>query len=185
MRKVLFKVRLKMSTHPIIVISGFSGAGKSFHGKRLARERGWYYLDLDDFYKSKKPDVTLSNGRKVKNWDCLEALDIHAFQKRIEEMKKLPNFRGLVITGFALRTDVLGISPDLHLHLSIDKETSIVRRKHKFRNYSRKKFEMEKKILDEVAYPFYLETLQKSKIDHFIDGTGQPEEIYQEILSFI
>jgi uridine kinase len=168
----------------IIAISGFSGAGKSTHGKQLASELGFQYLDLDDFYlRGNLPKVKLSDGSVKNNYDSLDSLDIKGFQKEVKEMSKNGN---LVITGFALREEILGdIKPYLHLHILLDKKTSLERRKHKFKHYDAQKKKKEKMMLDEVAYPFYLETLAKSKIDYFLDGQDESDKIYQEIKKLV
>ena len=58
----------------VVFISGVSGVGKSYVGKRIAerlRDKGIIarHIDQDSFYLNKKPAITLSNKNTTFNWD--------------------------------------------------------------------------------------------------------------------
>lgn len=42
-----------MTTKSLIFMSGFMGAGKSTHGKQLAKELGYHFIDLDSYIETK------------------------------------------------------------------------------------------------------------------------------------
>jgi gluconate kinase len=152
---------------PIIAISGFSGAGKSLLGKELAQLLKYHYIDLDQYFipSKDKPKIKLSDGSTTINFDSLNALDVPRFKR---DCKKLSENGNLVITGFALRKEVLPFRPNHHLHLLVDKKTAIERRwKAKpFLKKDPKKKARDLMMINEVAYPFYLDTLANSEIDN-------------------
>lgn len=148
-----------------IVISGLSGAGKTTLGRVLAAKLGLPFMDIDDFYRPLKPMVTLSNGMRVKNWDSLEALDI---PRAREAILHYLNSTGLVLVGFALRDDVLPVIPDMHIHLitgstkeEVIEKCILARRQSK----SPRDFQRDALMVNEVVYPFYMDTLAHSTID--------------------
>ncbi len=173
-----------MATNKLIALSGLSGAGKSTQGKMLAAEMKWEYIDLDDYYRRKNlPRIKLSNGKTYNNYDTLEALDLPSFRADILKKQKLNT---VVITGFALREEVFdNIRIDIHIHLLLDKRTSLDRRKHKYRFYDAKKKQFEIMMINECVYPFYIDTLNHSRINYFIDGTLNNNIIYDKIKEYI
>lgn len=82
-----------------IAISGLSGAGKTSCGKLLAEKLGFTFIDLDWYFLEQKPIVTLSNGVKVKNYDCYEALDL-------EKIHAMDTYN-VILVGFVLTDRVL------------------------------------------------------------------------------
>ena len=179
-----------------LVISGISGSGKSTIGLQLAKSLNLTYVDLDSFYLPQKPYVTLSINAKVKNWDTLEALDIEAIKLTIRE--KAPN--GLLSVGFTLRDDLFNeFKPYCHIHLSTGQtKDQIIERCIASRQQS-KTFStssalllnnnalllsnsalVDKYTVEEVIYPFYVETVTKSTINHIVevfDHNGQRRKI--------
>jgi nicotinamide/nicotinate riboside kinase len=70
----------------IIGVSGVSSSGKTTLA-RILRDifpRAWI-LHEDDFYKTDK-DIPLTNG--VANWDCLDAIDLPAFEKALSYIRE-------------------------------------------------------------------------------------------------
>jgi len=170
----------------VIAISGFSGAGKSLQGKRLANELGYQYLDLDKYFipSREKPRIQLSDGSTTVNFDSLKALDLKRFKKDVRRLSATGN---LIVTGFTLRKEVLPFQPDHHLHLMVDKKIAIDRRfqaKPFIKKDPRKK-KRETMMINEVAYPFYLETLSHSEIDKYFDANLPASEVYQQIKKYL
>lgn len=158
----------------LLAISGISGSGKSTLGKILASRLGWEYLDQDSFYRKEKPSITLSNGAQVKNWDCLEALDLDKMNESIQEILLRGN---LVLTGFALRDDVLSVKPTYHIHLNTGSSPrEIQERCIQARRKSKGVNEIDRLMVSEVVYPFYVETLKKSKFTREIAVYGENGE---------
>jgi hypothetical protein len=171
---------------PIIAISGFSGAGKSLLGKELAHQLKYNYIDLDEYFipSKDKPKIKLSDGSITVNFDSLDALDIPRFKN---DCKKLSRDGNLIITGFTLRKEVLPFKPDYHLHLLVDKKTAIERRwKAKpFLKKDPKKKQRDEMMINEVAYPFYLESLENSVIDKFFDANLPFVEVNRKVKNYL
>jgi shikimate kinase len=170
----------------IIAISGFSGAGKSLIGKELAKLLQYNYIDIDDYFipSKDKPRIKLSDGTVTVNFDSLEALDITKFKR---ECKKLAADGNLIITGFTLRRDVLAFKPDHHIHLLVDKKLAIERR-WKAKPFFKKDPNKQKRdllMINEVAYPFYLDTLANSDIDKFFDANLPFPKVYEKIKEYL
>ena len=148
----------------LIVISGLSGAGKSYWADRLARLLRLEYIEQDHFYISphKMPMVTCSNGHQMRNWDCLEALD---FQKQNATIDKHLS-KGIILSGFACRANTFRHRVDVHIHLRISPKTCQERRLEQGKDDPK----FSKIIVDEFVYPFYLETFKSSTIDAIIDA---------------
>lgn len=149
-----------------LAISGISGSGKSTIGLQLSKDLGLKYIDIDSFYISNKPYITLSNNVTVKNWDCLEALDITNLKLKIKEEAS----KGLILVGFTLRDDLFDeVKPHCHIHLSSGKtKDEIIQRCIKSRQQS-KSLNLDELNVREVVYPFYMETCTKSTINHIIE----------------
>lgn len=162
--------RLKNNKYKIIGISGISGAGKTTIGKKIADLTGGIFIDQDWFFKRDKPLTKLSDGTMVKNWDSTEAIDIPAMISKIRQ--ELTKNKPIILAGFALRDEYFDpdTKPSIQFHIKIPKELSLQTR-YKVKNFSPKYKKLQDKIFTELVYPFYLETLNKSKIDYIISGT--------------
>jgi adenylate kinase family enzyme len=171
-----------------LVISGISGSGKSTVGRYLSKELNMPYLDLDEFYLPQKPIVTLSSGRKIKNWDTFESLDFSMLDFIIHD--RMTNSGNLIFTGFAMRDEIFSgnLIPDCHIHLSTGKnKEEIIDRCIAARKQSKNLSDVDELVVKELVYPFYVETLSKSTIHHTIyvynDNSQRKtvEEIAREI----
>ena len=89
--------------------------------------------------------------------------------------------------GFTLRKEVLPFKPDYHLHLLVDKKTAIERRwKAKpFLKKDPKKKQRDEMMINEVAYPFYLESLENSVIDKFFDANLPFVEVNRKVKNYL
>jgi len=171
---------------PIIAISGFSGAGKSLIGKKLTEILNYPHIDLDKYFipSKNKPKVKLSDGTITVNFDTLESIDIDKFKN---DCKKLNTDGNLIITGFTLRKEVLPFRPDYHLHLLVDKKNAINRRwdAKPFIKKDPNKKSKELMMINEVAYPFYLDTLANSEIDKFFDANLSSDEVLTQVKRYL
>lgn len=163
--------------HPLYAISGISGSGKTTLGKQLiAIFPEMKHIDQDQYYLKKKPQVTLSDGKKAFNWDCLEALD-PAFKEIIRKESVL---HPVLLTGFALCREVLPVVPKIHIHLVTTDNPKYLElycreaRKKKVFNPERDAL-----VVRELVIPFYYKMIQGSDISHNLsvysnDGTRIP-----------
>lgn len=167
--KYLLMKRQVGGKHNIIAISGISGAGKTTIGKLLAKRLNGIYIDQDTFFKKDKPKVKLSDGSVTSNWDCLDAIDISAFNNKIKE--ELANNKIIIVGGFALWNEMFDndTKPNIHFHIRIPRELSLETRL-KVKNFTQENRLKQKLIFDELVYPFYQETLKHSEINYFIEG---------------
>lgn len=169
----------------LIFIHGVSGSGKSTAAEML---KIMYLprsalIDQDSFYKQEKPLVTFEGAYRktytAENWDCEEAIDFDAFRNVIQE--KMRDYLFVIVTGFALRKDLMKISADYSFILKFDlPEKDIIFKIIETRIKSKGFTDSEKKRRDyymvhKVLWPFYLETLnliQPSQeiISYNIDG---------------
>ncbi len=158
-----------------LVITGISGSGKTTIGKELAKYLNLNFLDLDSFYLIDKPLITLSNGMKVKNWDCLESLDIEAVKLAVKEKA----LQGLVFVGFAICDELLPIKPDYHIHLSTGKtKEEIINKCIDSRKKSKPfKDNRDELVVKEIVYPFYCDIIKKMTINYTINERPSVPEI--------
>jgi uridine kinase len=168
-----------------IAISGISGSGKSTIGQALATTLNLTYVDQDSYFIPQKPSITMSDGSMVKNWDCMDALDIHSLKHTIIQLA--PN--GLILVGFALRDEVFPFPPTCHIHLSTGSlKSQIIERSIASRQQSKGAKRIDELMVREVVYPFYQDTISKSTIDYIIevykddDSRKTVNEIMNEIL---
>lgn len=92
-------------------------------------------------------------------------MDLKNFNYKIRS--ELTKNKPIVVAGFALRDQYFDkdTKPSIHIHIQIPKELSLQTR-YKVKNFSPKYKNLQDKIFNELVYPFYLETLKKSKIDY-------------------
>lgn len=153
--------------HPLYAISGISGSGKTTLGKQLVTIfPEMKHIDQDQYYLKKKPQVTLSDGKKAFNWDCLEALD-PAFKEIIrKELTKSP----VLLTGFALCREVLPVVPKVHIHLVTANNPKDLElrcresRKKKVFNPNRDAL-----VVRELVIPFYRKIVRNSDITDLLN----------------
>lgn len=170
-----------------IFISGISGSGKTTLGKEIAQLLHGKFIDQDWFFTKHKPMIKLSNGKVVKNWDTEKALDMRRFNETLRNAQKTNKY--VVVSGFALRDELIDKEnkPDLHIHIKIPEQLSLqTRLKLKPGN------EVDQTLMfNEVLLPFYHETLKRSKINYFINGTingsvrREKQEMIDEIMGQI
>ena len=165
----------------IIFISGISGVGKSTISKELANKLNFVHINQDNYYLKDKPIVTLSNGLKVKNWDSVAALDFEKLNNDIYDY--LSEGRNILLEGFCLRDDLIKVVPNIHIHLSyipvppnvnlVDTYTAnkdvIIPRIIRSRAQAKPGIKNDEIVVNELVWPFYMNTLENSTIDYVIN----------------
>lgn len=176
----------------IILISGFSGSGKTVLGKSLSKDLKINFVNLNDYYKEdwdKTSEAIELEERKIVDWDSPDAVDWNKFNEEINRIKE----DGVVVSGFSFPKDSLSFKTDLHIHLKISKDDLIKNRKdYKSENEDSRinslSEEMEKRILNKITYPHYMNSLQTSIINKFIQvksGEEALKEAYGIIFDFV
>lgn len=150
----------------IIALSGISGAGKSKIGTEISKILSAVYIDQDSYFLYNIPKVELSNNYIIKNYDSDEAIDIVKFNDAIRSNKN----NIVIVVGFSLRTTMFDNDniPNIHFHLNIPKELSLLSRLNT-KPFSEERKNNEILVFNEYVYPYYQETLKLSQIDHYIE----------------
>ena len=110
----------------IILISGFSGSGKTLLAKDIERDFKISFLNLNDFYKKDYINIVdLGNDIKVNDWDNPDAVDWESFNSKVKELKNV------VVSGFGFPNDCIDFKPDFHIYLKISKQ-KLLENRHDF-----------------------------------------------------
>jgi adenylate kinase family enzyme len=121
----------KFNGQNIILISGFSGSGKTklakfiadlFKFKLIDQTASYYPLEQFD-----KPEnyVTIKKTIKILDWDDIyKSVDWGRFNRMVKENMK----DGVVVIGFGFPTKLLEFKPDFHIHVKINKKTLLANR---------------------------------------------------------
>lgn len=167
-----------MSSHKVYAISGLSATGKTTIGRRIENDflidevKHIEFIDQDWYYKDNKPKVLLSSGENVSNWDCVEAIYWGTLNADIKYKLKS---RDVLLVGFALWESLMEFPIERHVHLTYsqshckkDIQKCIDGRIRSKKLKTLEKREKDRLMVEEIVFPFYLETLKKSKIDDLI-----------------
>lgn len=171
----------------IILISGFSGSGKTLLAKNIERDFKLNFLNLNDFYKKDYVNIVdLGNNIKVNDWDNSDAIDWDSFNSKVKELKNV------VVSGFGFPNDLINFKPDFHIYLRISKQ-KLIENRHKFLEENEdnplneiKDSRTELLILNNLSYKHYMENKEKSTYTLNMDVTEKtPDTTYDEIFNYI
>ncbi len=187
----IIEAYIKFKGQLLIFISGLSGCGKSTIGKKIAKDFKLKLIDQFDYYKKgHDTKFTLPDNTTIINWYMDEAVDWDNFNKDIDEFKK----NGLVVIGFSLPEDKIIAEHDFHIHLNISKQVCMEKRKAFLEKY-KDKYEEEYKLIgtpveklkmNQIIYPYYIESTKKSKINKFANmNTQTDDEAYNDIFNVL
>ena len=96
MTKTVVEAYIDKFKQLIILISGFSGSGKSILSKSLGKDFKLKYLNLNNYYKEnwdKESDAIELDEHKIVDWDTPDAVDWDKLNEDVEKNKK----EGLII----------------------------------------------------------------------------------------
>lgn len=82
-----------MEEKKLVFMCGFMGCGKTTQGKKLAKELGYYFIDLDD-YISNKYDQTITELFKEKGEAEFRKIETEALEECIKD-----NLKALIAVG--------------------------------------------------------------------------------------
>jgi uridine kinase len=193
----IIEAYIKLKGQLIILVSGLPGCGKTTVAKKISKDFGKEFILIDQFdyyidgYDKK---VKLPDGSEVLDVYNNDAVDWKKLNKDIDAKKST----GIIVTGIAFPDDKLDFTPDYHIHLSISKKECLDRKrtyleKHKDK-YSKELEDMEsskeKLKMNQLLYPYYLETIKQSKINKFIninnlDDNQAYDSAFDIIISYI
>ena len=183
----------------VILISGFSGSGKSVLARSLLKDINrnnkkyeFTFLNLNDFFKSENEynNIVEVGDLKVVDWDSPDAINWYKFNEEINKKKS----NGVIVSGFAFPKDKLSFQVDFHIHLKISKDDLIKNRveyanekiDNKISRSNNLGDEMQKRILNKITFPHYLKSLETSIINKFISiKYDMLKEAYDELFDYI
>jgi hypothetical protein len=189
---------IKENKQMVLLISGFSGSGKTIISRSLLKDinksnkEKVTFLNLNDFLKSESEykNVIEVGELKVIDWDSPDAVNWEEFNKKVNEIKN----EGVIVSGFAFPKDKINFKVDLHIHLKMLKDDLIKNRA----DFTAEKIddktsrvaeigeEMEKRILNKITFPHYLNSLQTSAFNKMINVKyGEVKEAYDEVFAYI
>jgi len=182
MSKTIVEEYINKYKQLVILISGFSGSGKTILSKSLSKDFKIDFLNLNDYYKDNWDESNLVElgDIKVVDWDTPDAINWENFNKEVESKKN----KGIIISGFSFPQNNLTFKPDFHIHLRISKDDLIQNRKDYINEKEDSKVaevndEMSKRILNKVSFPHYMKSLETSYINKFMSVKSGKEELKQ------
>jgi hypothetical protein len=189
---------IKFNSQLIILISGFSGSGKTLLGRNIQRDFKLNFVNLNDFYKEDYNEVVdLGFDMKVIDWDNPNAIDWDKFNEKINADKN----KGIVCVGFGFPEDKLNFKPDFHIRLDIPKQ-KLIELRHKYLDENKdnklneyKDSRIEMLILNKLSYPHHEEIKGKSKYTYkfsLFDKEKEnlnleeiPQKMYDDVFDYL
>lgn len=170
---------IKFNSQLIILISGFSGSGKTVLARNIQRDFKLSFLNLNDFYREDYNEmVDLGNNIKVIDWDNPDSIDWNKFNTKVN----LDKSKGIVISGFGFPKDKIDFKPDFHIRIDVPKPLLLDLR-HKYLEENKdnklnefKNTETEKLILNKLSYGHYLKIKENSEYTYVYNLYGLSEE---------
>lgn len=193
----IIEAYIKFKKQLLIFISGLPGCGKLSLAKNIAKDFNLKLIDQTDYYKQDYDEKsTLPDGTFVINWYSDNAIDWDKLNDDIEKFKK----DGLIVVGISLLEDKIKSTVDFHMHLNISKQVCMEKRKEFLeKNKDKDKYHqeykligtpLEKVIMNQFIYQYYLDSTKKSKINKFINITEMNDfqvydDAFNKIIAFI
>jgi cytidylate kinase len=178
---------IKDNSQLIILISGFSGCGKTLFAKSIAKDFDIKFINLNDFLLLETYTKTVQVGDKnIIDWEDPEATNWEELNSKINSIKS----KGVVISGFMFPTDLLKFKPNFHIHIKISKDNLIKLRQTYLELKEDSKLneideEMQRRILNKISFEHNLKGLEKSKPTKFIQMELDGQLVYDEIFSYL
>lgn len=179
----------KFREQMIILVSGFSGSGKTKISKFLSKLFQFKYVKLTEFrlseqyYDKDENYVTLKNDIKVLNWDNIYAsIDWNKFNDTINNNKK----NGVIVDGFGFPTKLLNFEPDFHIHIKINKKKLLEKReKYVNKKNINRDIELDKTILNQITYPIYMKLNEEPKIKFINTNDVSDEKVKEDAFTYL
>jgi adenylate kinase family enzyme len=191
----IVEVYTERNKQNIILISGFSGSGKSKFGIFISKIFNIKLTYLSEFYYSTKIyDIPtnyfekLSGGISELDWDNIyKSVDWITFNDHVDTHKK----NGIVIVGFGFPKHLLKFKHDYHIHIKINKQNLFKNRDDYIKShpdaYAHKHTpEQEKLIFNKITYNHYNKIIEDSDIDKRLNANDKTlEQLYDELFSYL
>lgn len=167
----------KFNKQNIILISGFSGSGKTKLAKFLSEQFDIKMSKLSDFYYTDKTFdksdnyFELHDGTKELDWDNIyKSVNWEILNDTVNNFKAT----GIILVGFGFPEHLIKFKPDFHIHIKINKQNLFQKRNTFLENhpdtYGTDKSEEQKKLIfNKITYNHYNKIIEDSKIDKRIN----------------
>ncbi len=171
----------------IILISGFSGSGKTLIAKNIESDFKINFLNLNDFYRKDYVNIVdLGNDVKVNDWDNPESINWEEFNGKVNELKTV------IVSGFCFPDDLIKFKPDYHIYLKISKQ-KLLENRHSYLEENKdnplndiKDSKIELLILNNLSYKHYIDIKERSTYTFNIDVSDKtPDSTYDDIFDKI
>lgn len=184
---------IKFNKQMIILISGLPGSYKSEVAKNLAKDFKLSYHNLREYTKADyNTEVELPNGSKMVDWDSVDAFDWDKVNETLENEKS----KGIVMVGTTFPSNYITANIDNHSHIKISKRNYITRRhenlkKNPDKGGNAKLVELidtptESLMINKVIFPNYLQNVEKSNINKFINANEMSaDDIYDDLFDYL
>jgi len=180
---------IKNNLQLIILISGFSGSGKTLLAKNIEKDFKINFVNLNDFFKSDYNEIVdLGHNIKVIDWDNPDAIDWDKFNDKVKSLKD----SGIVISGFGFPNERIKFKPNFHIYLKISKD-KLIKNRHDYLDENKdnplneiKDTKAELLILNNLSYKHFIDMKDKSTYTFRTDTTDQtPSETYDQIYDYL
>lgn len=166
---------IKFNGKLVIFVSGLSGCGKTKMARNISSNLNLHLIDQFKYFKKNyQNDVRLPNGDTITNYNTDDAINWDKFNDHIKKYAS----SGVIVSGSSLVDEKITIKPDIHLHISINKKNCMEKRRL-FMEKNKKKFPkkyekfndpIQKVIMNQYVYPYYLDTIKRSTINKFLNA---------------
>ena len=183
---------IKFKPGLIILISGMTGSHISRLGKNLSKDINIAVLSYANFCKEGYNNrVRLPNGTEIINWDSDETID----WDRLNAQVKIAREKGVIVFAPAFPIDKLDqdIQIDAHIHIKLAKQNLLAKRQSYIQKHPEECKDlfgrdpgMELQIFNKYTFPYYLQSLERSKVTKFINAnefSNESDEVYDERLA--
>jgi uridine kinase len=187
---------IKFNKQLIILITGFSGSGKTLLARKIQRDFKLEFINLNDYYKENYDKIVdLGHEVKVIDWDDPESIDWDKFNKKIDSIKN----KGVVCSGFGFPSDKINFEPNFHIRIDIPK-AKLIEMRHKYLDENKdnklndiKDSRAELLILNKLSYQHHEEIKTKSKYtykyslfnEEDLDPDKIPDKTYDDIFEYL
>lgn len=171
----------------IILISGFSGSGKTMLARNIERDFKINFLNLNDFYKKDYENIVdLGNDIKVNDWDNPDAVDWEMFNKKVNELNTV------VISGFGFPNNLIDFKPDFHIYVKISKQKLIENRQKFKEDHENNQVndiqdpKIELLILNNLSYKHFMYIKENSTYTYSVDVSEKnQDESYDDVFEYL
>lgn len=140
-----------------LLLTGLSGSGKSTVGRAAAAAPGRAFIEGDDYYdRDNIPLATLSDGSRVKNWDCAAALDWARLNADVKAALRANRLVVLALYQPLLHLLEFPVARHVRLRCGGDEAARCAEARARSKPFSAAGRARDARVVAELVYPAYL-----------------------------